>query len=164
MNLAEFSYLVDVEPKWVLNALPALGHHHRYSIEFARQLAATRAIAQATGAPIVHAFRLAERALRESGEAPVTIPSDAEASVWIDLPRILSSFNIRLSALRTTFAPRQRGRRRARSRDPLEVARKYGLDVTLLADNARKTPEERLRQLDAMVNFARRVKRTASSR
>jgi hypothetical protein len=164
VNLAEFARLVDAEPKWVLNVLTAIGKRPRYSLDLARKLTVTRAVARATGVPIVHAFRLAEGALREDRSAPVTIPPEAEASVLIDLPRILSSFNIRLSALRTTFAPRQRGRRRARQRDPLRTASEYGVDLTLLADNARRTPEERLRQLDAMADFASRVKRSAISK
>jgi hypothetical protein len=33
------------------------------------------------------------------------------------------------------------------------------LDLTLLAANLRRTPTQRLRQLDAMVDFRRRVRR-----
>jgi hypothetical protein len=159
VNLAELAHLVAAEPKWVLNALAALGGHPRYSLALARRLMVARSINEATGAPVAHAFRLAGRALREGAQSPVVIPHGKEAGVWIDLPRILSSFNVRLSVLRTTFAPRQRGRRPSRRRDPLTAASDYGLDLTLLADNARKTPEQRLRQLDSMVKFARRVQR-----
>lgn len=162
MNLAEFAYLVAAPRKWVLNALAAIGRQTRYSIPFARTLTVTRAIEQATAAPLAHAFRVAERALRAGSESALVVPNDTEAGIWIDMPRIFSSFNIRLSALRTTVAPRQRGRPRARTRDALEVARQYGIDLSLLADNARQTPEERLRQLDAMVRFARGVTRAAA--
>jgi hypothetical protein len=43
--------------------------------------------------------------------------------------------------------------------DPLAAARTYGIDLTLLAANLRRSPEERIRQLDAMLDFARRVRR-----
>ncbi len=164
MRLAELAFLLDVEPKWVLNTLAALGRTPRYTLALARRLAVTRAIIAATGATVARAFDLAEQALRDRSDAkaPVVVPGEeAEAGVWINLPRILSSLNIRLSLLRTMFAPRQRGRPAARRRDPLRAAREWGIDLTLLADNARKSQEQRLRQLDAMVRFARGAQRVA---
>lgn len=43
--------------------------------------------------------------------------------------------------------------------DPLKAAREYGLDLSLLQANLRRTPAERLRQLDAMLSFVHRVRR-----
>ncbi|MGQ0642252.1 MAG: hypothetical protein ACT4P6_16010 [Gemmatimonadaceae bacterium] len=162
MNLSELARLVDAEPKWVLNTLAALGNHPRYSLGLARRLAVARAISETTDAPFAHSFRLAERALRAGTQSPIVTPEGKDAGVWIDTPRILSAFNVRLSVLRTTFAPRQRGRLRARRRDPLQVAHEHGIDLTLLVDNARKTPEQRLRQLDAMLRFSRDTRRAAA--
>ena len=43
---------------------------------------------------------------------------------------------------------------------PTETAAEdYGLDLTLLAANLRRTPAQRLRQLDAMADFRRRARR-----
>ncbi len=46
--------------------------------------------------------------------------------------------------------------------DALTAAREYGIDLTLLVANLRRTPEQRLRQLDAMLDFKNRVRRAAS--
>ncbi len=43
--------------------------------------------------------------------------------------------------------------------DALAAAREYGIDLTLLLANLRRTPEQRLRQLDAMLDFKNRVRR-----
>lgn len=166
MMLAELAHLVGVGPKWVLNTMAALGRADRYSLALARRLALTHAIVEATSAPVARAFELAEQTLRagRDGTSPVIIPQgDREVALWIDVRRILSSFNVRLSVLRTAFAPRQRGRLSARRRNPLDVATAWGIDLTLLADNARKSVEQRLRQLDAMVAFSRGTQRLSHS-
>lgn len=162
MTLGEFAQLLDVEPKWVLNTMTALRRPRRYTAELAMRLAITLAIHEATGVPLVRAFALAEKALRgyQGGAAPVVTPTiHSDVGLVIDIRRVLSSFNARLSVLRTTFAPRQRGRPSARRRKPLATASDWGIDLTLVADNLRKTPEQRLRQLDSMVAFARGVQR-----
>lgn len=43
--------------------------------------------------------------------------------------------------------------------DPLKAAREYGVDLSLLQANLRRTPAERLRQLDAMLSFVHRIRR-----
>lgn len=164
MTLAELAHLVGVEPKWVLNTMAALDRAPRYSLALARRLAVTHAIAEATGVPVARAFEVADQALRadSAATAPVVVPAGtSEIGLWIDISRILSSFNVRLSLLRTTVTPRQRGRPLARRRDALKVASEWGLDLTLLADNAQKSKQERLRQLDAMVRFARDAQRVS---
>ena len=166
MTLAEVGYLLRVDPKWVLNALTALALPTKYSPELARRLAVALAIHEATGAPLVRCVALADRALRayQGGRAPVSAPTEAnDIALVIDIRRILSSFNARLSVIRTTLGPRQRGRPVARRRDPLQAASDWGIDLTLVADNLRKTAEQRLRQLDAMAAFAGRVRRSTPS-
>jgi hypothetical protein len=44
-------------------------------------------------------------------------------------------------------------------RDPVTVAREYGFDIGLLQANLRLTPEERIRQLDAILSFISRMRR-----
>ena len=166
MTLAELAHVLDASPKWVLNALAALGGRKRYSIVLARRLAVTRAIQKATGAPLALAFAQAERALRSyhGEEEPVVIPTgDGDVGVMVDIRRILSSLNVRLSVIRTSFGARKRGRPPRRRRDPLQTASEWGIDVTLLADNLDKTVEQRVRQLDAMAAFARGVRRTSAN-
>jgi len=43
--------------------------------------------------------------------------------------------------------------------DPLAAAREYGMDITLLQSNLQLTPAQRLRQLDGLLDFVRRVRR-----
>jgi hypothetical protein len=166
MTLAEAAYLTGASPKWVLNTIAALGRSRRYSAALARRLTVARAIHEATGVPLVRSLRTASDLLagHHTGPASVMTPGpDSDVALVVDLNRILSSFNIRYSVLRTSFAPRQRGRPPARRPDPLRAAFEWGLDLTLLAGNLAKTPAERLRQLDAMAAFAYRVVRRAPS-
>ena len=165
MTLAQLAYLLDVDPKQVLNTMTAL-RRRRYSVDLARRLAIALAIHEATGVPISRGLAQADHALRayRGGDAPVLIPSDdGPVGLLVDVRRVLSSFNVRLSLLGTTFAPRQRGRPTSRHRDPLRVASDWGIDLSLLTDNLRRTVEQRVRQLDAMEGFARRVRRRSPS-
>ena len=158
MTLAELSCLVGAEPKWVLNALAALGRPKRYTLELARRLSVTLAIHEATGAPLARSLILGERALRahERGADGVILTDREDVGVVPDIPRILSSLNIRRSFLNSSFAPRVRGRARG-GRDPLRVATDWGLDLGLVKDNLARTVEARIRQLDSMAAFAHGV-------
>ena len=161
MTLAAIAFLLDVEAKWVLNALTALRRPQRYSLPLARRLAIARAIQEATGSSLARSFANAGRAL-EPGESSIPIilaQADRDVAVVVDVRRILSSFNVRRSLLQTTFEPRQRGRPSSARRDPMRAATDWGLDLTLLADNLGKTVEQRVRQLDAMAAFASRAQR-----
>lgn len=166
MTLAEVAHLTGAPPKWVLNTLAALGRPRRYSEDLARRLAVGRVIHAATGVTLVQSLRMAAQVLglrRSSAASVIPLAPDSEVTLVVDLHRILSSFNIRYSVLRTTFAPRQRGRPAARRRNRLRAASEWGLDLTLLAGNLAKTPAQRLRQLDAMAAFARRLERRSPS-
>lgn len=162
MILAEFAQLLDADPKWVLNTMSALERPRNYSVDVARRLAVARAIHEGTGSPLTRSFAIAERALRaypRNGSSVRMATDDADVELLVDIHRILSTFNVRLSVLRASFAPRQRGRPRVRLRDPLHAAAEWGTDLTLVSDNMRKTAEERVRQLDGMAAFAGNVRR-----
>lgn len=160
MTLGEFAYLLAVDPKWVQNAAAALGGL-RFSLPVARRLAVARALIQTLETPLPRAYALAARMLRSypGGRAPVSLslPEDPSVTVTIDVYRVLSGVSAGMSRLRTQFAPRRRGRP-ANLRDPIRAAEAYGLDLGLLRSNLRLTPVERLRQLDAMAEFRRRVR------
>lgn len=166
MMLGEFACLLDADPKWVQNAAAALGKHLRYTLAGAQRLAVARALTESTGMSLPRAYAAAGTALRlfDGSRRPVALPTEAEQSggapvtITVDVYRILAAVNAGLSRLRTMYAPRLRGRLPA-SRDPIRAAEEYGIDVTLLAENLRRTPAERLRQLDAMAGFRRRVRR-----
>ncbi len=163
MTLADTAFLLDVDTKWVLNALAALRRPARYSVALAQRLAVTRAIQQATGSSLARSFADARRALTSAGDRSVPLiiaEADRDVGLVVDLRRILSSFNVRLSLLHTTYEPPQRGRPSSAHRHPIRAATEWGLDLTLLADNLAKTVEQRVRQLDAMAAFARGVQRS----
>lgn len=80
-------------------------------------------------------------------------------TVTVDVYRILATLSAGLSRLRTMQAPRRPGRPARARRDPIRAAEAHGLDLSLVAANLRRTPAERLRQLDGMADFRRRVRR-----
>jgi hypothetical protein len=162
MTLAEFAYLLDADPKWVQNAAAAIGGSFHYTLLTAQRLAVARALGQTADMPLPRAYAIAGKILRQSGGSrePVRISDDADpVAVTVDVFRVLATVSVGLSRLRTMYAPRQRGRPATLQRDPIRVAEEYGLDLSLLAANLRRTPAERLRQLDAMADFRRRARR-----
>jgi len=166
LTLAELAFLTDAPPKWVLNTCAALGLDEPYSLGLAKHLYLTRRLHLGLAVPLPRAYELAVAALsapRCQQATPVRLAAalGADICLEIDRERIESSFAIRRSALATTSAPRARGRPAARDRDPVAAAEAWGLDLSLLRANLRRTPCERLRQLDAMMGFRRRVRRTA---
>ena len=159
MKLAEFAFLVDADPKWVLNTRTLLGRGVRYSLEVAERLALVRELNRELGLPLPAAWVLAGKALAESEGAFEQPSSDGLLTLLIDVPRLRAAVATRRSQLATMHQPRRVGRRRKRVQDPLEHARRHGLDLTLLRANLDRTPKQRLRQLDAMSAFARQVRR-----
>jgi hypothetical protein len=169
LTLAEVAYLADASPKWVLNTCSALGLHDAYTLALARRLYVVRLLQHAAGCSLERAAALAVRLLQGGGEsnAPAVVSAALDdhgtLSLQLDVARLHSTFAARRSALSTTVAPHVRGRPSSREQGPLEAARAWGLDLSLLASNLRRTPTERLRQLDAMADFRRRVRRPVAS-
>jgi hypothetical protein len=167
MTLREVAHIAGATPKRVINTLNAVGSRSPYSYKLALRLCVTLAVHDATGIPLRRAFAIAAQALRAhaDGEAAVAVGGDRDhVAIVIDMQRLLSSCAIRMSALRTLLGGRVRGRPRVRRTEPLKAATDWGLDLSLLRENLRRTPEERLRQLDGMAAFARNVHRTSSTR
>lgn len=165
MTLTAFARLLDTPPKWVLNTMSALCLKPRYTLGLAQRLAITRAVHEGAGMSLLAAYAIARQALNTWKHATecVTLPVSAtgDVSLTLDVYRLLSTVNVRLADLRESFAPMVRGRPRTKRVNALDAATAWGLDVSLLRDSLRRTPRERLRQLDAMREFARNVRRTA---
>lgn len=162
MTLGEFAYLLDVSPKWVQNVAAVVGGSLPYTLLTARRLAVARALVEATGMLMPRAYALATDVLKrnDGSRRPVRIPGDdGDVVLTVDVYRILAAVSAGLSRLRTMYQPRRRGRPASGRPDPRQVAAEYGLDLSLLAANLRRTPAQRLRQLDAMVDFRLRVRR-----
>jgi hypothetical protein len=164
MTRAQFALAVGATEKWVHNAAAALGRGMAYTPATARLLAVARAVQAVTPVPLVVAQRLAATALAlpvpESGS--VAISATDGGSVTLDLRRALSTFAVRLGRA-VEHVPRRPGRRRSlrsqRSRDARGRAHTYGVDLSLIDSNLRRTPDERLRALDANATFVRALAR-----
>ena len=167
MTLAEFAHLIDSDSKWVLNTTTALRLSRKYSVQLAQRLTVARTIHEQAGVPLARAFALAGQALSAwthgSTRVILSAAPDGDVTLTLDIHRMLSSFSVRLASLQTSHAPRHRGRRRMRRHDPLRAATEWGIDLTLVADNLVKTPEQRLRQLDAMSSHVLGVRRRSAS-
>jgi hypothetical protein len=163
VTLAEFALLVDAEPKWVLNARQVLGRAIRYTLPVAEQLAIARLLQGSLQIPLTASWELARRALaagEEHGPTWLAITADETITLGIDVHRLRSAFHTRRSRLETTHVPRRVGRPARRPRSALRAAEEYGLDLSLLRANLHRSPAQRLRQLDGMVAFRKRVRRS----
>ena len=162
MTLGELSCVLNVQPKWILNVSAALDGSLQYTLPEARRLAVARALQESLGMPIARAYGLAADVLRRYDRDRSSVPLFGESGpivVMVDVYRILAVVNTGLSRLRCSYAPRSQGRPASTNEDPMRAAADHGLDLTLLASNLRRGPTERLRQLDGMVDFRKRVTR-----
>ncbi len=163
MTLDQFARVLEASPKWVLNTSRAIGADHDYSLERARSFAIARAVHEAVQLPLPQAFSLAREVLAEwtGDERPLSIRMEpsGDVSLTLDVYRLVASVNVRWSTLCESYAPIMRGRPKVKTANPLDAARDWGLDLSLLRDNLRKSPLQRLQQLDNMHAFAHTVRR-----
>jgi hypothetical protein len=160
MTLGQFSVAVGAPKRWVQNAMAVLGLPTDYTVERAKRLALARVLNAACGMPLVKAYRMAGTALKAWPEHSTWQFEDPEGVVTLslDLERFLSNFNVRLSLSRTYYAERRRGRPKKRRRRGIAGAREYGIDISLLEESLKRTPEERLRRLDEDVEFLKSLR------
>ncbi len=133
MTLARFAIAVGASPKWVQNAAAVLEIRLDYTTRQARRLGLTRVLAEEFGLRLERAWKIAEAALFPAGR--VAILSDDEVlHMIVDTGRFLSDFAVRLSVATTHHEPGKRGRpsKRRLPSDPVERARKVGIDVEKL--------------------------------
>lgn len=153
MTLASFALACGADPKWVQNAARILGLRLRYTAEEARWLGLVRRLQEELQLPLSVAEGFAREALEGGGAGEATVGAGATARVWIDVPRYLSDFAVRLSRARAHHEPRRRGRRQAKGGDAVARARRYGWDIGLLRSSLATTPAERIRRLDENMEF-----------
>lgn len=155
MSLSQFAVTVGASPRWVLNARAVLGLKRRYTNTVARRLGLAREIRDATGIPLRRAWRLAAEALAAWPAQREWAYAGRGGSVRlvVDLERYLSDYAIRVSLSRTRYGERRRGRPRRGAGDPVAAAEAYGVDVGLLRENLRRSPEARLRRLEEAKEF-----------
>ncbi|MDH4046008.1 MAG: hypothetical protein OEW06_16295 [Gemmatimonadota bacterium] len=155
MTLGQFATAVGAPKRWVQNAFQALGLPAVYTEPLARRLAFAKAVKEACGMPLRRAFPLADAALARwpAHKTWELREPDGAVRVVIDLERFLSDYAVRLSLSRTFYAEKRRGRPRKRTLRGIAWAEWYGVDISLLVESLKRTPEERLRQLDEVREF-----------
>ncbi len=162
MTLGQYATAVGASRRWVQNAHAVLGLPAAYTPEGARRLAFARTVKEACGMPLVDAYPLAAGALAgwPAHREWVHRGPTGAVVVTVDLERFLSDCNVRLSLARSWYAERRRGRPPKTRRRGVAWAKWYGVDVTLLKEALERTPAQRLRALDANLEFIQSVRFT----
>jgi hypothetical protein len=158
MTLGRFATLVGAPKRWVQNAFQALGLPPVYTEELARRLAFAGLLKESCGLPLRRGFPLAAEALAGWPARKTWDLRDPNGSVRItvDLERFLSAHSVRLSLSRTWYAEKRRGR--PWKRRGVALAKWWGVDLTLLDQSLKLTPDERLRRLDEAAEFFKTMK------
>jgi hypothetical protein len=155
VTLGEFSTAVGAPKRWVQNAMAVLDLPAVYTVEAAKRLSFARTLNEACGMALVDAYPLADEALAEwpAQRTWILEGTDGVATLSVDLQRFLSNFAVRLSLSRNYYAELKRGRPRTRRKRGVAAAREYGVDIGLLRESLKLTPEERLRRLEDALAF-----------
>ena len=161
ISLGRFATVVGAPPRWVQNAFRVLGLRPKYDEERAKVLGLARQLTETLRIPLVEAYPLAEQALASWPESTVWRWEDAVGIVRleVDLERYLSTYAVRLSLSRTRYAEKRRGRPRKRRKHGIEAAREHGIDISLLQEQLKRSPAERLRTLDEALDFVQSMRR-----
>jgi hypothetical protein len=169
MTNQQFAIAAGGTTKWVQNAAMILGRRFRRTPEEARWLGLVGSLNQGLGMPLRAAAALANEVFGK----PAQTSGDARRSKQRDIARIVvdrglysSIATARLSRALVREVPKSRGRRRRRE-NPLTAAERYGLDIDLLRISLKRSPAERLAELDqnaAFINAMRSGKRPIQRR
>lgn len=162
MNVNQFAIAAGSDRKWLLNSSALLGRPLRLIPENARWWGMVRILEQAFGMTLVNAETAANRAFQnenDTREVVIAEHASSSATMSVDLFRYDTTFLANLSRARVRETPKRRGRRAARSRDPIGRAAAYGLDIGLLKSSLARTPSDRLMLLEANVAFVHAMQR-----
>lgn len=155
MTLNQMAVAASAELKWLHNAAGILGRKLRVTEADARWWGMLKNLTDSLDIPLQKAAGLATKLLaRTSGGRMQSLQQDGShiAAITIDMDRFHSVFLGNLSCSLNLHTPKRRGRRSLRG-NPLESARAYGIDVSLLESGLRRSPDERLRMLDENLAF-----------
>ena len=151
MTLGQFATVVGAKPRWVQNAHAVLGLKARYNEARAKTLGLARQLNEQLRIPLVEAYPIARKAIAAWPAKGVWEREDPTGIVTlrVDMARYLSGYAARLALARNWYAEKKRGRPRKSRKRGIAAAREYGIDLTLLEESLKRTPEERLRRLEA---------------
>ena len=139
--------------------MPTLPPRPRYPPEAAGRLAFVHLLHARLGLPLARAYALAREALAAWPEHKVWEQDvDDTIALRVDLEHFLSACSVRLSLSRAYYGEKRRGRPRRHVRHGIAGARDYGVDISLVEQSLRRTPEERLSALDAEVEALRSLR------
>jgi hypothetical protein len=153
MTAAQFALAVGADPAWVRNAARGLGRRLRYTEDEARWLGLVRLLNER--------FAISLRAASEMASVALALPpstrairllesDDGSAAIVLDVARYHSTFSASLSRVLTLGTTRRHGgRAHSTNRDPVERAKRFGVDLDLLRASLALTLEERLARLDS---------------
>ena len=149
--------MVGAKPRWVQNAHAVLGLKARYHEAGAKTLGLARQLNEQLRIPLVEAYPIARKALAAWPARGVWEREDPTGIVTlrVDVARYLSGYAARLALARNWYAEKKRGRSRKSRKRGIAAAREYGIDLTLLEESLKRTPEERLRELEEATEFFR---------
>lgn len=168
MTRAQFAAAVRADEKWVENASLLLKRRFAYTAAEAHWLSLVRVLVEEVGLTLARSVHVADKALQlESSERKAVIADqDSTAGVAIDLARFHSTFAASLSAALDIGGPKRRGRTRARAKGKsiaLQRAAEYGVDIDLLREGVRLTPQQRLQHLDENAAFLSAIRKKRES-
>ena len=161
MTLGQFTLASGSDLKWLQNSAALLGRDLHRTPGEAKLWALIRLLVSALDIPLKRALEIAANALRMERvgvEVVVSPSSDRVATVVIDLNRFESVFNGNLSAALALELPRQRGRPKTVRGNPIENAKRYGIDISLLQSSLSLSVATRLERLDANAQFLRELR------
>ncbi len=157
MTRAQFAAAVRADEKWVENAGRLLERRFRRTREESRWLGLVSVLSREIGMTLDRAARLADEAIAHpytEGTVVVGQSQGGVAAVSIDIGRYHSAWAAALSAAIENGGARRRGRPRSGlSKEALERAADYGVDIDLLRAGLRMTVGERLQQLEENARF-----------
>jgi hypothetical protein len=151
-----------VDAKWIHNAALRLRRPVRHSVKEAIRLTLAHQLHELLALPLSRAADIATDAMHEDMDVPFVVASpDSAIELRVDMTRFLTTFNARLAWMRTQATLPERGRPPQPLRgDPLILAREYGIDLSLVQANLRRSVAERLDALDKNVEFIQQARRT----
>jgi hypothetical protein len=154
MTLEQLAVAAGTEPKWLLNSSALLGRKLRRTAREASWWGLVHLLESTFKMPLQPAALIATDALKQGREVVwLRARSDpsASAAIVVNLQRYRSVALGNLSRALQRDTPKQRGRRQAAAADPVAAAIAYGLDLDLIRAALDRSPAERLRTFESLL-------------
>lgn len=164
MTFTQLAVATGGDLKWLRNSAAILGVPLRASPSSSRVWSLVRLLNTTFYFPLDVAARMAAVILPDANSRECLGVIEDEygcGAFMLDFDRFGSIFLANLSRALNLDTPKKRGRHRPKARDAVAAARAYGLDIPLIESALRRSPDERLRRLDADAQFLRALRSRA---